>query len=104
MSNLFSSFYTHFYLLNNFNNIYSKEDAHIIFRDAGVLNMTEAGYIWIATEQALLANNTPDGVLGLQLVYANSEKEHIRVSVLVDVFKFQISSKRQLAKESLNVI
>lgn len=44
--------------------------------------MTEAGHVWIATEQALNANNTPDGVLGLQLVYANSEKEHIRVSVL----------------------
>lgn len=43
--------------------------------------MTEAGHVWITTEQALLANNTPDGVLGLQLVYANSEKKHIRVSV-----------------------
>lgn len=59
---------------------YSKDDAHIIFRDAAVLNMTEAGHVWIVTEQALSANNTPDGVLGLQLVHANSEKEHIRVS------------------------
>lgn len=42
--------------------------------------MTEAGHVWIVTEQALNANNTPDGVLGLQLLYANSEKEHIRVS------------------------
>lgn len=42
--------------------------------------MTEAGHVWIGTEQALLANNTPDGVLGLQLVHANSDKEHIRVS------------------------
>lgn len=41
--------------------------------------MTEAGHVWIVTEQALEASNTPDGVLGLQLVYANSEKEHIRV-------------------------
>lgn len=47
--------------------------------------MTEAGHVWIATEQALNANNTPDGVLGLQLVYANSEKEHIRVSVLFNI-------------------
>lgn len=59
----------------------SKEDAFTIFRDAAALNMTEAGHVWIVTEQALSANNTPDGVLGLQLVYANSEKEHIRVSV-----------------------
>lgn len=48
--------------------------------------MTEAGHVWIATEQALNANNTPDGVLGLQLVYANSEKEHIRVSVLFNIW------------------
>lgn len=42
--------------------------------------MTEAGHVWIVTEQALHANNTPYGVLGLQLVHANSENEHIRVS------------------------
>lgn len=59
--------------------IYSKDDAFVIFRDAANLNMTETGHVWIVTEQALNANNTPDGVLGLQLVYANSEKEHIRV-------------------------
>lgn len=61
--------------------IYSKDDAFVIFRDAANLNMTETGHVWIVTEQALYANNTPDGVLGLQLVYANSEKEHIRVYI-----------------------
>lgn len=71
----------------------SKEDAYIIFRDAAVLNMTEAGHVWIATEQALLANNTPDGVLGLQLVHANSDKEHIRVSTS----KFSFSVKYSLS-------
>lgn len=60
----------------------SKEDAYTIFRDAAILNMTEAGHVWIVTEQALEASNTPDGVLGLQLVYANSEKEHIRVCII----------------------
>lgn len=60
---------------------YSKDDAFTIFRDAAAVNMTEAGHVWIVTEQALSANNTPDGVLGLQLVHANSEKEHIRVCV-----------------------
>lgn len=43
--------------------------------------MTESGYVWIVTEQALNANNTPDGVIGLQLVHAKSEKNHIRVSI-----------------------
>lgn len=59
--------------------ISSKEDAFTIFRDAARHNMTQAGHVWIVTEQALNANNTPDGVLGLQLVHANSEEEHIRV-------------------------
>lgn len=59
----------------------SKEDSYTIFRDAAALNMTESGYVWIVTEQALNANNTPDGVIGLQLVHAKSEKSHIRVSI-----------------------
>lgn len=32
------------------------------------------------------ANNTPDGVIGLQLVHSNNEKQHIRVSVLRSQF------------------
>lgn len=55
--------------------------------------MTESGYVWIVTEQALNANNTPDGVIGLQLVHAKSEKNHIRVSCLTNenvLFLFQI--------------
>lgn len=90
----------------------SQEDSHTIFRDAAALNMTESGYVWIVTEQALNANNTPgtlivneqifgsvsilgimcdvfflitfsfsDGVIGLQLVHAKNEKNHIRVSI-----------------------
>lgn len=42
--------------------------------------MTDAGHVWIVTEQALSANNTPDGVLGLQLEHVNSDNRHIRVS------------------------
>lgn len=45
--------------------------------------MTESGYVWIVTEQALNANNTPDGVIGLQLVHSKDEKNHIHVSVAV---------------------
>jgi glutamate receptor ionotropic, NMDA 1 len=65
----------------NFLCFFSKDDAYIIFRDAALNNMTGAGHVWIVTEQALYANNTPIGILGLQLNYANSENEHIRVSI-----------------------
>jgi hypothetical protein len=40
--------------------------------------MTDAGHVWIVTEQALLSNNTPVGTLGLKLNNDN-ETEHIRV-------------------------
>lgn len=59
---------------------FSTEDAQVIFRDAALYNMTDAGHVWIVTEQALSANNTPDGVLGLQLEHVNSETLHVRVS------------------------
>lgn len=59
----------------------STEDAQVIFRDAGEYNMTGEAHVWIVTEQALIANNTPEGVLGLQLEHAHSDKGHIRVSV-----------------------
>jgi glutamate receptor ionotropic, NMDA 1 len=57
----------------------SKEDATVIFRDAALYNMTDAGHVWIVTEQALFSNNTPIGTLGLKLNNDN-ETEHIRVS------------------------
>lgn len=60
----------------------SKEDATIIFRDAAIYNMTDAGHVWIVTEQALFSNNTPVGTLGLKLNNDN-ETEHIRVSCTV---------------------
>lgn len=59
----------------------SKTDARIIFRDASLMNMTESGYAWIVTEQALEADNTPEGLLGLKLVYATDERKHIRDSM-----------------------
>lgn len=52
----------------------------MIFRDAAEYNMTGEGHVWIVTEQALHAKNTPDGALGLQLEHAHSDKGHIRVS------------------------
>ncbi|XP_075226743.1 glutamate ionotropic receptor NMDA type subunit 1 [Lycorma delicatula] len=61
----------------------SKADAEVIFRDASLLNMTDEGYIWIVTEQALEAENVPVGVLGLKLVHATNEKAHIKDSIYV---------------------
>lgn len=60
---------------------YSKADAEVIFRDARLLNMTDEGYVWIVTEQALEAENVPVGVLGLKLVHATNEKAHIKDSM-----------------------
>ncbi|KAL3268270.1 hypothetical protein HHI36_007394 [Cryptolaemus montrouzieri] len=60
-----------------------KRDARIIFRDAANMNMTDAGYAWITTEQALGAENVPEGILGLKLVNATNEKAHIRDSIYV---------------------
>ncbi|XP_023312647.1 glutamate [NMDA] receptor subunit 1-like, partial [Anoplophora glabripennis] len=61
----------------------SKTDAKVIFHDAAALNMTDAGYAWIVTEQALEADNAPEGILGLKLVNATNEKAHIRDSIYV---------------------
>lgn len=60
-----------------------KKDASVVFRDAAQMNMTEAGYVWIVTEQALDADNAPEGLLGLKLVNATDEKAHIRDSIYV---------------------
>lgn len=50
--------------------------------------MTEAGHVWIVTEQALFANNTPVGTLGLKLKNDN-ESDHIHVSWLFTWFSSQ---------------
>lgn len=60
-----------------------KNEAKVIFRDAANMNMTDAGYAWIVTEQALEADNVPEGILGLKLVNATNEKAHIRDSIYV---------------------
>ncbi|XP_048518841.1 glutamate [NMDA] receptor subunit 1 isoform X1 [Dendroctonus ponderosae] len=61
----------------------NKNDAKVIFKDAASLNMTDAGYAWIVTEQALEADNVPEGILGLKLVNATNERAHIRDSIYV---------------------
>lgn len=72
--------------MSNFYLNFSTEDAQVIFRDAATYNMTEAGHVWIVTEQALSAPNTPDGVLGLQLEHVNSDHSHIKVGSLWTYF------------------
>lgn len=59
----------------------SKTDAKVIFRDAALFNMTDAGYAWIVTEQALEADNIPSGMLGLKLVNSTNEEAHIHDSM-----------------------
>lgn len=53
----------------------------MIFQDASLLNMTGKDYAWIVTEQALEASNVPTGILGLKLVNATSEQNHIMDSM-----------------------
>ncbi|XP_046408094.1 glutamate [NMDA] receptor subunit 1 [Ischnura elegans] len=61
----------------------SRTDAEVIFRDAALLNMTEAGYVWLVTEQALDAENVPVGTLGLRLVNATKERAHVQDSIYI---------------------
>ncbi|CAI6345580.1 unnamed protein product [Macrosiphum euphorbiae] len=61
----------------------SKIDAAVVFRDAAKRNMTEAGYVWIVTEQALDASNVPEGTIGLKLVNASNELAHIYDSIYI---------------------
>lgn len=48
--------------------------------------MTGKDYAWIVTEQALEAHNVPIGILGLKLVNATSEENHIKDSMYVYIF------------------
>lgn len=43
--------------------------------------MTGKDYAWIVTQQALEAQNVPTGILGLKLVNATNEENHIKDSV-----------------------
>lgn len=56
----------------------------MIFADATALNMTRSGYAWIVTEQALEAENVPEGILGLRLENATNEEAHIRDSMYLN--------------------
>lgn len=66
-------------LKNKYN--FRETDSKVIFHDASLLNMTGKDYAWIVTEQALEASNVPIGILGLKLVNATSEENHIKDSM-----------------------
>ncbi|XP_022253390.1 glutamate [NMDA] receptor subunit 1-like [Limulus polyphemus] len=59
------------------------EDAESIFREVEQLKMTSPGYVWIVSEQALMAANRPDGILALTLLNASDAAGHIWDSVKI---------------------
>ncbi|XP_074647409.1 glutamate receptor ionotropic, NMDA 1-like isoform X3 [Tubulanus polymorphus] len=61
----------------------SKEDATVFFKDVVALNMSDPGYVWILSEQALEAENAPSGALGLMLRNSRNEDFHIQDSVKI---------------------
>lgn len=62
--------------------------------------MTDAGHVWIVTEQALFSNNTPIGTLGLKLNNDN-ETEHITVRGF-HCFRCQIDLNSRLNQDYSN--
>ena len=58
------------------------EDAKSIFQEIVSRNMTQPSYVWLVSEQALLASNRPNGVLALKL---NSSNEASMISDSVQV-------------------
>ncbi|XP_071531320.1 glutamate [NMDA] receptor subunit 1-like isoform X2 [Panulirus ornatus] len=61
----------------------SERDADTLFLDATSLNMTETGYVWLVSEEALHAKHVLPGALGLQLKYADRYDDHITDSLKV---------------------
>nr|CAD7576269.1 unnamed protein product [Timema californicum] len=80
----------------------SKTDSEVIFRDAGLLNMTGASNVWIVTEQALEASNVPEGTLGLKLVNATDETAHIQDSIYVLASALKAMNQTETITEAPN--
>jgi ionotropic glutamate receptor NMDA 1 len=59
----------------------NSEDSEAIFQQIIMLNMSDSGYVWLVSEQALQAKNKPIGVLGLKLQNLDNTEGHIRDSV-----------------------
>ena len=58
-------------------------DSQAIFVEVARLNMTAPGYVWLVSEQSLMAPNVPDGILGLRLFNASNTAGHIRDAVYI---------------------
>lgn len=56
----------------------SMNDAKAIFRAAASHNLTDAGHVWIVTEQLLRSRDIPQGALGIKLLKADNETAHIK--------------------------
>ena len=59
------------------------EDSEAIFHQILSLNMSDSGYVWIASEQVLNAKNRPTGVLAVKLQNYDNIEGHIRDSVYI---------------------
>ena len=61
----------------------NREDAEAIFHEIDLLQMTQPGYVWIVSEQALKARNKPHGLIGLKLKNGDNETLHIKDSLRI---------------------
>ena len=61
--------------------VVSLADADSIFKAAASLNLTDAGHVWLVTEQLLQSPEIPVGAIGLKLLNADNETAHIRDSL-----------------------
>uniref|UniRef100_A0AAN0N7N0 Glutamate [NMDA] receptor subunit 1 n=1 Tax=Polyphagotarsonemus latus TaxID=1204166 RepID=A0AAN0N7N0_9ACAR len=61
----------------------NKEDAQSIFVDVNRLNLTQNGYVWLISEQALEATNVPNGALGIQAFNSTNESGYIRDALYI---------------------
>ncbi|XP_031557000.1 glutamate receptor ionotropic, NMDA 1-like [Actinia tenebrosa] len=64
----------------------SGSDAAVVYRYASSLSMLDKGFIWIVTQQAMSGTakpKVPQGVLGIELAYGDSEETQIKDAVQV---------------------
>ena len=59
------------------------EDSEALFQQILSLNMSDSGYVWIASEQALKAKNRPTGLLAIKLQNTDNIEGHIRDSAYI---------------------
>ncbi|KAL5009627.1 hypothetical protein ScPMuIL_011932, partial [Solemya velum] len=81
----------------------SKEDSEGVYDAANHLNLTGSEFVWVVTEQALMAGNVPIGILGMQLINGTREDAHIHDSVTIIGQTFnKLSSEIELVNMTQN--